>query len=393
MKEVYIVATDDAAPLPEELVRERFESDDVEIQFGGEGLLFAVVAEEARVEVRFETRAAALGWTPELLTGAPEDRARLEKAKGFYRVSFEPGKPQGPVAVFEGLWTVRTILEITEGVAVDVTAFKLHSMRDVEEITELDFDIRDHLAIHAMEAGEGERPMWVHTHGMAKFGALDVEMFHIAEDDLAAAETFIHELCTDMAFGQAPPPRTPVSTSVGRQFVLLPSEEGRTALRGIDPEIFDAHEGSFLTVVSAEGRHAMSEILEQYRGRFEEESEEESGQLLEVARRLLPAFKARCQRKGLMEPLTFVVRAPFEVHPEGDAGEPEEEQLWLEVLTWDEDKLIGRLVDGGKTTTEWRKGAQVEVEEDQINALAVNREGRTLEPEEMEQLLLAERPA
>src|SRR5574340_513412 len=101
MREVYIVATADPAPLPEELVRERFEGDDVEIEYGGEGRLFSVVADEARVEVRFETRASALGWTPELLTGAPEDRARLEAAKGFYRVSFEPGKPQGPVAVFE----------------------------------------------------------------------------------------------------------------------------------------------------------------------------------------------------------------------------------------------------------------------------------------------------
>jgi hypothetical protein len=112
-----------------------------------------------------------------------------------------------------------------------------------------------------------------------------------------------------------------------------------------------------------------------------------------MASRLLPAVKARYQRKGLMEPLTFLVRAPFEVHPEGQAEDPEEEQLWAEVVQWDETALVGRLVDGGQATTEWRKGAHVEIEDTQINAVALSREGRTLEPDEMERLLLAERPA
>ena len=85
-----------------------------------------------------------------------------------------------------------------------MTAFKLHDAADVEEITELDFDIRDHVNLHAVEAIEGDTPLWVHSHGMEKFGARDVEMFHLGEDDLPAAETFLHELCTDMAFGQGP---------------------------------------------------------------------------------------------------------------------------------------------------------------------------------------------
>jgi hypothetical protein len=90
-------------------------------------------------------------------------------------------------------------------------------------------------------------------------------------------------------------------------------------------------------------------------------------------------------RKGLMEPLAFLVRAPFEVHPGGEAGEPEQEQLWVEVVQWDDDNLVGKLVEGGTRTTEWRKGSHVEVDDSQINALAVAREGRQLDPEEMEQ--------
>jgi hypothetical protein len=392
MKEVYIVAAASAEPLAEGPLREHFASEDVRLEFGKDGVFLTVEADEAKVLVRFEAKPEGLGWTPELLTGTAEARARLLAAKGFYRVQYEPGKPQGPVGAFEALWAVRTLLEMTDGVVVDVTAYKIHQPLDVEEITELDFDIRDHVTIHAMETGEGDKPVWVHTHGMVKFGSADVEMFHIDEDDLPAAETFIHELCTDMAFGHAPPTRTPVQTSVGRQFQLLPSEESRTNLRGVAPEIFEGHEGTFLTVVTAEGRHAMGEILEQYRERFEEEPEEETQAMLDKARKLLPAFKARFQRKGLMEPLSFLVRAPFEVHVD-EEEEADEEQLWAEVVQWDEGTVVARLVDGGQMTTEWRKGATVELEADQINALAVTREGRALEPEEMEKLLLAELPA
>ena len=52
-----------------------------------------------------------------------------------------------------------------------------------------------------------------------------------------------------------------------------------------------------------------------------------------------------------------------------------------------------KLVEGGTRTSEWRKGSHVEVDDAQINALAVAREGRQLEPDEMERLLQLERPA
>ena len=142
-----------------------------------------------------------------------------------------------------------------------------------------------------------------------------------------------------------------------------------------------------------DARHGMTDILKHYRARFEEETAAEATEKQSVASRLLPIFKGRYMRKGLMEPLTFLVRAPFEVHPNGTESEPEQELLWVEVVQWDEDNLVGKLVEGGTRSTEWRKGSHVEVDDSQINALAVAREGRQLEPEEMEQLLQLERPA
>jgi hypothetical protein len=393
LREVYIVACDSTQAVAPEIVTEAFEAEEVTVVFGEDGALFSVRAEASRVDVKFETRLAPLGWTPELLTGTPELRAMLEKAVGFYRVSFEPGKPQASVAAFEALWTVRTLLELVEGVAIDTLAFKIHSPLDVEEITELDFDIRDHVTVHAQAIGEGDRNLWVHTHGMGKFASPDVEMFHLTEEDLAAGETFFQELCTDLAFGQGPQPRQVISTSVGMGFQLLPADEARANLYQVDPESFTGHTQGYLSVVSPEGRHGMTEILKHYRERFEEESEDEAEQKASAATRLLPVFKGRYMRKGLMEPLTFLVRAPFEVHPDGLEGQTEQEQLWVEIVQWEDDTLIGKLVDGGTRSTEWRKGSHVEVDDSQINALGLSREGRQLEPEEMEQMLQLERPA
>ena len=112
-------------------------------------------------------------------------------------------------------------------------------------------------------------------------------------------------------------------------------------------------------------------------------------ELQRIASDLLPAFKARFLRKGLMEPWTFRVRTGFESHPD---GETVEEDLWVEVLTWEEGVVVGKLVDGSAHTTEWRKGAQVELQEENINAIALVREGRVLDEDELRSALVSERP-
>ena len=50
-------------------------------------------------------------------------------------------------------------------------------------------------------------------------------------------------------------------------------------------------------------------------------------------------------------------------------------------------------MDGAAQTTEWRKGATVEIDEDSVNAVAMGRDGRPLEDAEMQGVLLAERPS
>ena len=391
MKEVYIVATEDAEPLGPEAIGEAFETDEVTVELDEAPGSFRLRSAEAEIGVRFEALESPLGWTPELLTGSETAHARLRQARGLYRVGFEtPTGSQPTVGVFEALWCIRGLLERREGVLLDASAFKLHEEEDVREITELDFDIRDHVNLHALEAAPGDAPLWVHSHGMTKFGQRDVEIFHLAEADLLPAESFLHELCTDLAFGEGPTPRTPMETSNGEAFMLVSSEEARHGMLGVPLETFEGHEGEYWTVVSPEGRHTTSELLRPYRSRFEQENPTRSEALATQAALLRPAFKARFHRRGLMEPLTFLVRAPFETHPDGEAVQ---ENLWLEVLSWEEGRITGKLVDGAAQTTEWRKGAAVEIDEDSVNAVAMGRDGRPLDDEEMQGVLLAERPS
>ncbi len=392
MREVYVVAVPEPARLSLDAIKDAFAGEQVEIRFLEEDFFFSVRSDQgpSRVDVLFESRAEPLGWAPELLEGNPEGLELLTEARGFYRVRFVPGAPENSVAVFEALWTVRMLLEMLEGVVIDSTAFKIHGPQDIEEITELDFDIRDHVSIHSVETAEST--YWLHSHGLTKFAELEVEVFHIPKADLDAAETFLFELCNDLAFGHGPKDRAAVSTSVGLPFQLVPSEEARMALH-FEPELFVGHLDERRTIVSTSGKHSLGDVLKHYRERFLKESDEEAASHLKVAKRSLPTFKARFFRKGLMEPLTFLVRAAFEVHPQGVDGPPESEKLWAEVISWDDNVVVGKLTEGCHATTEWRKGAQVEVNESQVDAIALHRDGRPLDAEAMENMLREERPA
>ncbi|HEX8439428.1 DUF2314 domain-containing protein [Archangium sp.] len=390
MKEVYLLAMARASAVPIEALRASFESEEMTFTPASDGHGFTIEAEGSKLEVVFESRPTPQEWTSDLFSGSEPALEGLARARSFYRFAFEPGSSQPTVPVFVALMCARIVLLHSEGVMVDITSSKVHEPDDVGELTELDFDIRDHLNLHAVEVIEGETPLWVHTHGMEKFGARDLEIFHLGEQDLLPAEAFLHELATDIAFGQGPTLRTEMGTSEGQTFMLVPSEEARTNLLGVPLESFEGHEGLFLTVVSPQGRHNTAELLRPFRERFAQEPTEQTESMHRETQVLLPAFKARFLRRGLMEPLAFLVRAPFETHPEGEAVT---EQLWMEVLSWDDATVVGRLVDGAVHTTEWRKGAHVEVPESDVNAMALSREGRTLDEEEVRTLLNAERPS
>ena len=117
-RDIYIVATADGEILDVDALEETLEGDEVSLE-RRDATHFVVTAGEVKIEIEFDSRPQSLGWTPDLLTGAPELKAELANALGFYRIKFIPGSPQSTVAVFEALWTVRAILDVVQGVVLD----------------------------------------------------------------------------------------------------------------------------------------------------------------------------------------------------------------------------------------------------------------------------------
>jgi hypothetical protein len=178
VREIYILATEAAEPASLDVVREALESEEAQVAPGEDGCLFSVKTQETHIAVRFETKRLKSKWGVNQLTGSDEALAALQRARGFYWIGFEPGKPQPSIGVFEALWCIRSMMERIPGVLIDLTAFKVHDAEDVVEITDLEFDIRDHVNLHAVDlAHGGESPLWIHSHGMEKFGVRDVEAF------------------------------------------------------------------------------------------------------------------------------------------------------------------------------------------------------------------------
>ncbi|HEX4620095.1 MAG TPA: hypothetical protein VH208_00885, partial [Myxococcaceae bacterium] len=164
MIEGYLLATERVQPAALDALKQSLEDDGVQFSEEG-GVLLSVRVNGARTDITYEKIKAPIKAPGDFITGSDESVEMLRKAKAIYRISFEPAQPQASVAVFEALWCVRALMEQVAGALLDVTAFKLHDMHDVEEITELEFDIRDHINLHAVEATEGSTPLWVHTHG------------------------------------------------------------------------------------------------------------------------------------------------------------------------------------------------------------------------------------
>ena len=345
--------------------------------------------------MRFEALESPLGWTPELLTGSESAHARLRQARGLYRVAFEtPTGSQPTVAVFEALWCARALMEKPHRASCSiVTAYKLHDAEDVVEITELDFDIRDHVNLHAVEAVAGDTPLWVHSHGMEKFGMRDVEIFHLAEEDLLAAESFLHELCTDLAFGQGPA-RVARRCSNGEGHLHAGALRGGAAR---DCSAFRwrpsrATRALFLgpwcpprggtPPPSCSGRTA---------SRFEQRGPEERTEALRLEAHAPPAgVQGPLPAQGADGAAHLPRARPVRDPPRGraDGGEPLARGALLGGGPRDREA-------GGRRRADHRVAERrdVEIDEDTVNAVAMGRDGRPLDDEEMQGVLLAERPS
>lgn len=70
-------------------------------------------------------------------------------------------------------------------------------------------------------AREGGRA-WVHTEGLPRWGALDVELFDVPEAQIGAATAFVRAIVPALAGRRLPPPGEPVRLADGRRVTYAP---------------------------------------------------------------------------------------------------------------------------------------------------------------------------
>lgn len=372
---MYLVAT--SRRLTAQEFEQAFAGDGVALEFESRDTV-ALSTSHADLRIEYDSAEAIAPWLNKPLLGTRELRAHIGAATGCYRVYFR--ELTVPQTLFEALWVARVIAEMCGGAMLDVTSLQMHSATDLAEMTELDFDIRDHIVIHSVDINRNGK-LWLHSHGMAKFGARDLEVFDIDEHLQEAGEIFLRELGTEYAFSHGPPLSRIMRTTLGGTFMVVADCERKGAA-------YCAQSAGFLTVLGGSGTHTVCALLAPY---LEAANLGDGHEVYGNVETLLPAFKARFLRRGLLEPITFMVRAAFEITPRD--GLRAEESLWLEIVHWNGHQVIGKLLAAARASTEWRKGSQVQVDETQISALGMNRNGKQVPLPEVAGILQGERPS
>ena len=93
-------------------------------------------------------------------------------------------EPVGP-AIESGMACADSLATQWRGVIVDPIAQRVVMPGDWQVADKVyDMDPREHVAIHTVAASSG---LWVHTHGLAKFGRPELEVFDIPEELATAA--------------------------------------------------------------------------------------------------------------------------------------------------------------------------------------------------------------
>jgi hypothetical protein len=112
----------------------------------------------------------------------------------------DPGESV-PGAVLQTTLAADQLAERADGVVQDLVALRFFGpggWRSPEAVG--DFDIRDHVTIHALTDDRGGWE-WLHTHGLVKFGRPELEVYDVPAELAAAAGPLLNEIAWYMADG------------------------------------------------------------------------------------------------------------------------------------------------------------------------------------------------
>jgi hypothetical protein len=127
-----------------------------------------------------------------------EPYAQLRQARWIARVEATEIEPENLAYLRSALFVAGEIAALTGGVLVDTLAYRRMAPEDVVREVERPFDPLHHVTIHV---DRGERPFFVHTHGMEKFAHRDFELHGVPRESLDVARRLLRHLAAAVVSG------------------------------------------------------------------------------------------------------------------------------------------------------------------------------------------------
>lgn len=322
------------------------------------------------------------------------DRDVLMNARTIVRLRLShPTFPGAETLIFAGL-LVEAVRSLTGGVVQDAVS---HVLWGTEQWRDFLDDpgrhgVESHIQVEMLDEGG---VLWIHTHGMGKFGLPDLEIEGVAADWASEGRELIAGIAHTLFSSMGPDfeLKSPLSvgdTGVVASFAARPPDEEahfpggslllRVYLAGDDPAD-PAALARVLAAVRSPGE--APEPIEEPDASTDKEispqdAEERSvdhlrEQLLEAHRRArkdLSVFKGSFLRVGKSGGYIHAIKVGFPSH------EGQFEWMWVTVEAWRGTAIVGRLENVPVLRRDLRRGSRVNVTEGQIFDWVISGEGR-----------------
>ena len=124
--------------------------------------------------------------------------ARLRQAKWIYRIEATEVEPEDLGYLRAALLDAGEIAAMTDGLIVDALSYSTLAAEDVAREVDRPFDPLRHINLHV---DRGQRPFFVHTHGMEKFAHPDFELHGVPRASLDVARRLLRHLAAAVVSG------------------------------------------------------------------------------------------------------------------------------------------------------------------------------------------------
>jgi uncharacterized protein YegJ (DUF2314 family) len=311
---------------------------------------------------------------------SPEQGAALQRSPGVIALSFAAGGDDRDRLHRDGLKLVHALASELGGLPWDEDTRQIYSReawkeRRLDTLGEV-LDLRYHVTLHAYRDGDLIR---IVTLGMRKFALPDVVANDVPAHLSEAMGNLINLVCQTLQESSRISAESSLTVDIAklasasmREAQQASTQEGGTGRATVSLQIAEPEEGDAdnrlielrFTDTGTTAQIRQAELLGQLYGSADailaaDSDDPELERASERARAAFFKLKDRIQL-GRKEREHFQVKAPFDV-PGGGV-----EYMWVEVLRWEGDTLVGILQSDPRYIPDLKSGAEVAVEVDSI---------------------------